>query len=546
FGPTDAAMAEICQKPAPPWRSCFGSSSAETVLDLACSTERAVRLMPRSGADDGLPAAMADSESPASARKRPAATAIACPPKRTKQDDDSSDAPLAAKPQPKGKAKAKAKGQAPKPAKGKAMAAPVEPPADEERAAPKAKAKALLVAKSKAPTASKSMAAPPVELHPVKAEITAGELSELEKLKGMKVPKPVVAARDSLKKAGISKLEDLTADKLKDVLDDDSLKSLFSSLGTTLKSKCPMLHAKYVKDTTGRASIERKREWLTKFIIDPTSGGCSAGQDTTVGSRDESESLTEWLTEEQLGGPMYLNSPLHASIIVKSLDCRPHRNGLLAEAGVREYKFSKEILREIEFKNNSSSVSSSVDVNADTYKQIQGAMMGQAISSALPLSDGAAGESEKEKKDRERKERAAAKAEKEKQEAQQNPMKAKVDEAKKLLDEQIKKAKAWARSVDDELREIPGYQLKLQRKGFPQSMGDYLAEQGNQHRLSMEKFANGIYTEAKSVKGQSSNDPQVYTTMSDKLKHDLEQETTKFNTFKKSTLDEMRKMKDSS
>eukprot|EP00959_Pyramimonas_sp_CCMP1952_P429173 8988638-Pyramimonas_sp.AAC.1 len=105
------------------------------------------------------------------------------------------------------------------------MAAPVEPPADEERAAPKAKAKALLVAKSKAPTASKSMAAPPVELHPVKAEITAGELSELEKLKGMKVPKPVVAARDSLKKAGISKLEDLTADKLKDVLDDDSLKS---------------------------------------------------------------------------------------------------------------------------------------------------------------------------------------------------------------------------------------------------------------------------------------------------------------------------------
>ncbi|CAK0887642.1 unnamed protein product [Prorocentrum cordatum] len=308
-----------------------------------------------------------------------------------------------------------------------------------------------------------------------------------------------------------------------------------------------MLRAMYVKGAAGSASTERKREWLTIFIIVPISGVCTAGQDTTVGGRGESESLAEWLTEEQLGGSMYFNSPLHASIIIKSSDCRPHRNGLLAGAGVKEFKFSKEILRDIQFKDNSSSVSSSVDVDADACRQIQGAIMGRAISSALPFSDGAAGEPEKGQMDRERNERAAAKTEEEKQEAEQSPMKAKVDEAEELLDEQIKTAKAWARNVGDEMRGAPGYRLELQRKGTPPSMGDYLAEQGGQHRLSMEKFASGIYAEAKSVKGRSSNDPQVYTTMPNKLKTDLEKETIKFNTFKKSTtLDQMRKMKDSS
>ena len=44
------------------------------------------------------------------------------------------------------------------------------------------------------------------------------------------------------------------------------------------------------------------------------------------------ESVEIWVTEDQLGGPTYLNNPGHASILCKSgeLDDRPHEYESLA------------------------------------------------------------------------------------------------------------------------------------------------------------------------------------------------------------------------
>eukprot|EP00959_Pyramimonas_sp_CCMP1952_P362764 7596740-Pyramimonas_sp.AAC.1 len=70
-----------------------------------------------------------------------------------------------------------------------------------------------------------------------------------------------------------------------------------------------------------------RRDWLAKFVVDPSTGGSTASSGTTVTKRDTEKEVDEWLTEKQLGGPQWLNDPYAAKILCESgdLEDRPHR-----------------------------------------------------------------------------------------------------------------------------------------------------------------------------------------------------------------------------
>ena len=88
-----------------------------------------------------------------------------------------------------------------------------------------------------------------------------------------------------------------------------------------------------------------KRNALARFLVDPESGGCKATSRTTVVQDDLTEVDVRWVTEDALGGPLYLNNAKHAALYVTDMASRPHKGSkALREAGVLEYKLT-ELLR---------------------------------------------------------------------------------------------------------------------------------------------------------------------------------------------------------
>ena len=83
---------------------------------------------------------------------------------------------------------------------------------------------------------------------------------------------------------------------------------------------------------------QQRREWLAEYFLDPESGGC-VGKNITTRTNEGCEGETEvWVTEEELAGPMHMNSARLAGIAIKSMDSRPRENEALRAAGVLQYK----------------------------------------------------------------------------------------------------------------------------------------------------------------------------------------------------------------
>ena len=107
-----------------------------------------------------------------------------------------------------------------------------------------------------------------------------------------------------------------------------------------------VLSANTEKDAEYRAlqTDAERRQFLIDYILDPESCCKRIGTNSTSRSTNRREtSKVEWLTEEQLAGPKYLNSAAHAKIAIKSMRERPHKtNAGLRAAGVKEYEYFKE------------------------------------------------------------------------------------------------------------------------------------------------------------------------------------------------------------
>ena len=83
-------------------------------------------------------------------------------------------------------------------------------------------------------------------------------------------------------------------------------------------------------------------------MMDPASGGGYGENFVERLSRREGEATEEWLTESQIGGPLYLNSPELAKVMVASLPSKPHKNAALAAKGIKVYKYEHSKKRTID------------------------------------------------------------------------------------------------------------------------------------------------------------------------------------------------------
>ena len=63
--------------------------------------------------------------------------------------------------------------------------------------------------------------------------------------------------------------------------------------------------------------------WITRFLIDPKSGGAKGMRVTEVESSSKSHVLEKWVTLDTLAGPMYLNNMEHAKLVATEWPSRP-------------------------------------------------------------------------------------------------------------------------------------------------------------------------------------------------------------------------------
>ena len=113
-------------------------------------------------------------------------------------------------------------------------------------------------------------------------------------------------------------------------------------------------------------SDEERKQWLSHYIIDPETAVHQGYNKVEVVNSKMDKNKVAWLTESQLGGPMYLNDVGHAKILVdaKSFREQEHETPALAAAGVKQYEFSWAILEKSTGVVRTAGVSSTSELTA--------------------------------------------------------------------------------------------------------------------------------------------------------------------------------------
>jgi len=148
-----------------------------------------------------------------------------------------------------------------------------------------------------------------------------------------KLPKPLEDVRRELEAAA----KPISSDGIAS-LSMKSRNSAFSSLNSALKASFPDQFQQY---QALKSELE-KRQWLAAFILDPAAGCSKVSNTVKRTTYERNEGVQEWLTEEQLAGPSYLNSTRHASIAKESMDSRRFSgNEAMAKEGIMQYNWTK-------------------------------------------------------------------------------------------------------------------------------------------------------------------------------------------------------------
>ena len=139
------------------------------------------------------------------------------------------------------------------------------------------------------------------------------------------------------------------------------MNNLSNNFRKHLSSEQKAQHAKLSRD--------EKRRWLLQWVIDPETCSREGFNRSVAYNSDENISDAQWITNEQLAGPHYLNSLAHAEIITAAgdLEEQPSRYPSLASKGIKEYRVATEILRSLQGAKSESGVSASSELKSSEY-----------------------------------------------------------------------------------------------------------------------------------------------------------------------------------
>ena len=127
--------------------------------------------------------------------------------------------------------------------------------------------------------------------------------------------------------------KDVTGDNLKAALD----KKVTNRLGSAFRKHL----SDEIKETyKNHATTDKERcEWIAQFVIDPSVARLEGWNKDETYKHDKNKSEEHWLTEAQLGSPVWLNDPAHAATMIKSLLSRPHEDAGLAADDIKQYQY---------------------------------------------------------------------------------------------------------------------------------------------------------------------------------------------------------------
>ena len=183
------------------------------------------------------------------------------------------------------------------------------------------------------------------------------------------VPAPVVKARSKIQMAG----KDIDKDGIQ-VLTKLELNNLANNMRNTMAVE-PKKRYKELK------TDEERREWLVYYLIDPKSAVNTGFNKTTAFDEEANKRNEQWITEEQMSGPNYLNSASHAKIVCDSkvFDVQDHEIAALANAGVKQHLFSWSRLERTTGFRKEAGIEATAELTADEYTQMRDHMDQQRL-----------------------------------------------------------------------------------------------------------------------------------------------------------------------
>lgn len=188
--------------------------------------------------------------------------------------------------------------------------------------------------------------------------------------------------------------------------DSKANKAAYGKLNYSLKKMAEGGKSEHLEEFKA-LSVKDKQGWVSKFKVDPTMAWLEASTETTVGIEKHNHEQIVKLTPEQLGGPMYLNSEEHASILISSgwLTTKPHELKPLADAGVVQVEWSTKWKTLDDFFKDQSSVKATGEVSKDDYEKVTSAMTkdwGIATQKKTPTKNSTPDEELKKKAEKEK------------------------------------------------------------------------------------------------------------------------------------------------
>ena len=231
-----------------------------------------------------------------------------------------------------------------------------------------------------------------------------------------------------------------------------------------------------------KSDIDR-RNFLASYLIDPENASASCTNTTEKVTSNIDEKKGVWVTEDEYGGPMWLNNPAHAKIAVKGCQDRPHENPLLAAVGVKQYKVFKKTEVTSTGTIDKAKVKLDAAMTAEQYAETAQHMRASLASSSAGGSADGAPNGKRRKT-----------ATQEPPTAQQKERK----EAKEKYDKAVKSMKSTVDRVRKELNDVTLIQKKLEAKSWGAGATDFLKSEAAAQQATIEDLFDA-YGEAKDV-----------------------------------------------
>ena len=193
-----------------------------------------------------------------------------------------------------------------------------------------------------------------------------------DKSKNVKVPKAAQAARDVMGGG------EITAENLKKKLGQKEFNNLANNFRNHMSKD---VKAEYLKLST---DVER-RQWLAQYVIDPTCASNLKGFNRTTAVNSKMfEGTGQWLHQSEIGGPLRLNNETMAKLLCESgkLQERDSEFERFRAKGLKQYYFSKEILKVTTGFKEEAGVEATVELKEDEFAEVKehiGNNMGKGV-----------------------------------------------------------------------------------------------------------------------------------------------------------------------